>query len=371
MTGSGRPWIWHWNRPTPPSSARTERGCTWKSAIAEDKRDRERQITLTLHTHIKVTHVNAIQNTTIWTLKKNNMHTPSQKAVCKSNEVGQKGCIWAFQSPTNVILELFSSSTSQNKVLENTKCWSRQLIIQDPRSDVLWSHSHIRSYKFIWCCSKNDNTVNGICGRSLNNFLLSVCSGIQYQTSLKVGNSTGSSLSHFALQNAPHILYWRQVGTAGRPVKYPYPLPPQPGLCNVCRMWFCIVLLKYAWTSLEKMSSWRQHIVLQNLYVFFSINGAITEVQVTFAKGTDTTPYHDRPWLLDLLLVTVWMILFFFGPEHTASIPSKKYLKYWFIWPQYTFPLCDGPSQMPPSPEKSTALLDTVNIGLHFGTVQF
>ncbi len=147
--------------------------------------------------------------------------------------------------------------------------------------------------------------------------------------------------------------------------------PPQPGLCNVCRMWFCIVLLKYAWTSLEKMSSWRQHIVLQNLYVLFSINGAITEVQVTFAKGTDTTPYHDRPWLLDLLLVTVWMILFFFGPEHTASIPPKKYLKYWFIWPQYTFPLCDGPSQMPPSPEKSTALLDTVNIGLPFGTVQF
>ncbi len=94
-------------------------------------------------------------------------------------------------------------------------------------------------------------------------------------------------------------------------------------------------------------------------------------VPVTFAKGTDTTPYHDRPWLLDLLLVTVWMILFFFGPEHTASIPPKKYLKYWFIWPQYTFPLCDGPSQMPPSPEKSTALLDTVNIGLPFGTVQF
>ncbi len=84
-----------------------------------------------------------------------------------------------------------------------------------------------------------------------------------------------------------------------------------------------------------------------------------------FAKG------HDRPWLLDLLLVTVWMILFFFGPEHTASIPPKKYLKYWFIWPQYTFPLCDGPSQMPPSPEKSTVLLDTVNIGLPFGTVQF
>ncbi len=89
------------------------------------------------------------------------------------------------------------------------------------------------------------------------------------QTSLKVGNSTGSSLSHFALQNAPHILYWRQVGTAGRPVKYPYPLPPQPGLCNVCRMWFCIVLLKYAWTSLEKMSSWSS-ILCSKISMYFS-----------------------------------------------------------------------------------------------------
>ncbi len=82
-------------------------------------------------------------------------------------------------------------------------------------------------------------------------------------------------------------------------------------------------------------------------------------------------PYHDRPWLLDLLLVTVWMILFFFGPEHTASIPPKKYLKYWFIWPQYTFPLCDGHPRLPPSPEKSTALLDTVNIGLPLAQYSF
>ncbi len=72
----------------------------------------------------------------------------------------------------------------------------------------------------------------------------------------------------------------------------PHPLPPQPGLCNVCRMWFCIVLLKYAWTSLEKMSSWRQHIVLQNLYVLFSINGAITEVQVTLPRALT----HPIPW---------------------------------------------------------------------------
>src|SRR4029434_10251563 len=28
------------------------------------------------------------------------------------------------------------------------------------------------------------------------------------------------------------------------------------------------------------------------------------------------------------LLLTVWMVLFFFGPEHTVSISSKKDLKY-------------------------------------------
>ncbi len=150
--------------------------------------------------------------------------------------------------------------------------------------------------------------------------------------------------------------------------------PNISGIRVVCVCVYTVYIYIYIYNpKSEKVGTvWKmQHIVLQNLYVLFSINGAITEVQVTFAKGTDTTPYHDRPWLLDLLLVTVWMILFFFGPEHTASIPPQKYLKYWFIWPQYTFPLCDGPSQIPPSPEKSTALLDTVNIGLPFGTVQF
>ena len=79
------------------------------------------------------------------------------------------------------------------------------------------------------------------------------------QTTLKVCNGTGSSLSHFAFQNVPHILYWGQVRTAGRPVQHLHTLLPQPCLWNVCRMWFCIVLFKYAWASLENMSSWRQH----------------------------------------------------------------------------------------------------------------
>ncbi len=58
------------------------------------------------------------------------------------------------------------------------------------------------------------------------------------------------------------------------------------------------------------------------------------------------------------------MILFFFGPEHTASHSSQKIPEILIHLTTVHVPLCDGPSQMPPSPEKSTALLDTVNIGL-------
>lgn len=36
MCGSGRPWIWHWNRATPNSSTCTDSGWTWKSAMAAE-----------------------------------------------------------------------------------------------------------------------------------------------------------------------------------------------------------------------------------------------------------------------------------------------------------------------------------------------
>ena len=38
--------------------------------------------------------------------------------------------------------------------------------------------------------------------------------------------------------------------------------------------------------------------------------GAITEVKMSFAKGTDTTPYHHRAGLLEMLLITDWKVLF-------------------------------------------------------------
>ncbi len=190
------------------------------------------------------------------------------------------------------------------------------------------------------------------------------------QTSLKVGNSTGSSLSHFALQNAPHILYWRQVGTAGRPVKYPYPLPPQPGLvmCAECgftlscwnmhgRPWKRCLLEGSILCS--KISMYFSALMVPSQKCKLPLPRALTQPHTMTDPGFGLVAGNslDDPFLL-------WS-----GAHGVHS--SQKYLKYWFIWPQYTFPLCDGPSQMPPSPEKSTALLDTVNIGLPFGTVQF
>lgn len=42
MTGSGRPWIWHWNLATPPSSTTAFCGWTWKSDMAGRHKERQK-----------------------------------------------------------------------------------------------------------------------------------------------------------------------------------------------------------------------------------------------------------------------------------------------------------------------------------------
>ncbi|MEQ2291216.1 hypothetical protein AMECASPLE_011155 [Ameca splendens] len=69
--------------------------------------------------------------------------------------------------------------------------------------------------------------------------------------------------------------------------------------------------------------------LLQNLHVPFSINGAFTDVEVTYAIGTDTAPYHHTGWLLNLALITMQIVLFLFGLEDTTSLISKNNLKYY------------------------------------------
>uniref|UniRef100_A0AAR2KV92 Uncharacterized protein n=1 Tax=Pygocentrus nattereri TaxID=42514 RepID=A0AAR2KV92_PYGNA len=98
--------------------------------------------------------------------------------------------------------------------------------------------------------------------------------------------------------------------------------------------------------SLKKTLLGWQQVLLQNLYVPFSINGAFTDVQVTPAMGTNPPPHHQRYWLLNFALKTIPTVLFLFGPEDTTSMISRNSVKCGRVRPQDTFPLCVSPSQM-------------------------
>uniref|UniRef100_A0A3B4CD99 Shugoshin C-terminal domain-containing protein n=1 Tax=Pygocentrus nattereri TaxID=42514 RepID=A0A3B4CD99_PYGNA len=124
-------------------------------------------------------------------------------------------------------------------------------------------------------------------------------------------------------------------------------------------------------TSLKKTLLGWQHMLLQNLYVPFNINGAFRDVQVTHAMGTNTPPHHQRCWLLNFALITIRTVLFLFGPEDTTSMISKNNLKCGLIRPQDTFPLCVSPSQMSLGPEKPAAFLGVVDIWLLLCVAEF
>ncbi len=76
----------------------------------------------------------------------------------------------------------------------------------------------------------------------------------------------------------------------------PVPSSSAARTCNVCSMWFCIVLLKYAWTSLERC-------LLEGSILCSKISMYVSALMVPSQKcklplqGHDTTPHHDRPWL--------------------------------------------------------------------------
>ncbi|MEQ2173318.1 hypothetical protein GOODEAATRI_030946 [Goodea atripinnis] len=69
-----------------------------------------------------------------------------------------------------------------------------------------------------------------------------------------------------------------------------------------------------------------QHMLLQNLYLPFSINGAFTDVQVTHAMGTNTPLYHHICCLLNFALKMILILNVFssFSPLATAFGLSFK-----------------------------------------------
>lgn len=59
--------------------------------------------------------------------------------------------------------------------------------------------------------------------------------------------------------------------------------------------------------------------LLHNLTAIFAINGTFIEVPVT--QDTDSTPWYNRYWLVELL-VPVWMVIFFYA--HDMHFFPKK-----------------------------------------------
>lgn len=94
--------------------------------------------------------------------------------------------------------------------------------------------------------------------------------------------------------------------------------------------------------TVRDVSGW-QRMLLQTLYVTFSVNGGFTGVHITYVMDTNCASYHHRCWLLNFELVTIWMVLFLSRAKNTVS---KNYTKF---GPKDTFPVQQSISDEPGS----------------------
>lgn len=92
-------------------------------------------------------------------------------------------------------------------------------------------------------------------------------------------------------------------------------------------LWGFILLLEQVRMSLKKMLFGGSICCSKNLHVPFSINGAVTDVGVTWAL---IPPYHHRCWLLNFL--------FLFSLKYISSVISRNLLKCGLVRPKNTFP---------------------------------
>lgn len=58
-------------------------------------------------------------------------------------------------------------------------------------------------------------------------------------------------------------------------------------------MGFAIVWLTYTRSPMKKMLAGWHHMLLQTLYILFSLNGAFPDVQATQTMGTSAPPHRD------------------------------------------------------------------------------
>ena len=78
------------------------------------------------------------------------------------------------------------------------------------------------------------------------------------------------------------------------------------------KAWHCLAEIIYLFnaSSLEKSSSWWQHMSLQNYNISFCINRTFTYCLyvITNAVGTNAPPYHHRGWFLQFSVDDLWHV---------------------------------------------------------------
>lgn len=117
----------------------------------------------------------------------------------------------------------------------------------------------------------------------------------------------------------------------------------KPCCCNGCSMRFQLVLVKHAKHSLKNNLIWVGAYVPINLYIAFSIDGAIPDVQAANFLVTGAPLSHHRCRLLNWELKTSWMNPLLFSQEDTVFIFSENNFKCKFFWPQNSFSFCLSP----------------------------
>ncbi len=113
-----------------------------------------------------------------------------------------------------------------------------------------------------WCSIssfQNSLTTSGHRGFTFLEFwcwnLVPFLPGISFQL-LK---SLWSSLTYFSFNDVPNVLLYLNCRLTN---SAPDSSTTKPCCCNICSMWFCIVLLKYTRPSLKYTSSGGEHMLL-------------------------------------------------------------------------------------------------------------
>lgn len=154
-------------------------------------------------------------------------------------------------------------------------------------------------------------------------------------------------MQHFEKNVTFMLIWWQEQIIERLAVQHLKP-------CCWNSLWFSVVLLKYAWPSLKKASSWwGKHVFLYNLSIPFSIHGAFPDVQAARSKAIMHLSVRDAGFRTEHWWLNKPDSPVLSSVEDTASMFSKNNVTFWWIWPQKSFYLGLSPFQTCSVPKKT------------------